>query len=136
MVIWYVDTSAVVKLIRKEPETAALRRWLRGKRWIGSDLLHTKLGRAVLRGGGPSDAQRAERLLREIDLITLSPELYDAARDLEPATLRSLDAIHLTAALSLVDDLSGVVAYDSALLDAARAVGGAVVAPGAQSGSR
>lgn len=128
--IWYIDTSAVVKLIRKEPETPALRRWLRGKRWIGSDLLRTELRRVGLRGGGTASSQRAERLLREIDLITLSPELYDAAGALKPATLRSLDALHLTAALSLGDDLSGVIAYDLALARAARSIGVAVVSPG------
>lgn len=128
--IWYVDTSALVKLIRKEPETASLRRWLRGKRWIGSDLLRTEVRRVVSRAGSARASQRAEALLREIDLISVSPDLFDAAGSLEPASLRSLDAIHLAAALSLGDDLAGVVAYDKALTEAARAVGVAVVAPG------
>lgn len=128
--IWYVDTSALVKLIRKEPETASLRRWLRGKRWIGSDLLRTEVRRVVLRAGGARASRRAEALLREIDLISVTPDLFDAAGNLEPASLRSLDAIHLAAALSLGDDLAGVVAYDKALAEAARAVGVAVVAPG------
>ena len=129
--IWYLDTSALVKLIRTEPETASLRRWLRGKRWIGSDLLRTEVRRVVLRAGGVRASQRAEGLLREIDLISVTPDLFDAAGTLEPGSLRSLDAIHLAAALSLGNDLSGVVAYDKALAEAARAVGVAVVAPGA-----
>lgn len=128
--IWYVDTSALVKLIAKEPETASLRRWLKSKRWIGSDLIRTEIKRVVLRGGGVRAAQRAEYLLREMDLISVTPDLFDRAGNLEPTSLRSLDAIHLAAALSLGDDLAGVVAYDKALAEAARAVGVPVVAPG------
>lgn len=128
--IWYLDTSAAAKLVRREAESSALRRWLRGKQWIGSDLLRTELRRAALRAGGGRASQRAERLLREIDLISFTPDLFDAAAELEPATLRSLDALHLSAARSLGDDLSGIVAYDKALAEAAQAVGLDVAAPG------
>lgn len=43
MQIWYADTSAVVKLVQPEPETAALRAWLAPRRWVVSDLHRTEL---------------------------------------------------------------------------------------------
>ncbi|MGH9896142.1 MAG: PIN domain-containing protein, partial [bacterium] len=67
MAIWYLDTSAVTKFVRPEPETEPLRRWLVSKRWILSDLHRTELRRAAGRGGGRAPA-RAERLLAESDI--------------------------------------------------------------------
>ena len=43
--------------------------------------------------------------------------------------LRSLDAIHLAAALELGDELDGIVSYDDRLSDAAELLGVAVIAP-------
>jgi uncharacterized protein len=56
--------------------------------------------------------------------------VYDAAADLEPPGLRSLDAIHLSAAMSLGPDLAGVVTYDERMSEGAQALGLAVEAPG------
>ena len=48
---------------------------------------------------------------------------------IDPAVLRSLDALHLAAALSLGDDLTAVITYDQGLAQGCRAYGLAVVAP-------
>jgi predicted nucleic acid-binding protein len=45
--VWYLDTSALAKLVRPEAETPALRRWLGHRRWIASDLVRTELRRAA-----------------------------------------------------------------------------------------
>lgn len=55
--------------------------------------------------------------------------LLDRAADLEPADLRSLDAVHLAAALALVPDLTVVVTYDDRLARAAEASGLVVASP-------
>ena len=133
MSIWYLDTSAVAKLMQPEAETAALRRWLRDKRWTLSDLHRTELRRAAGRSG-PRALARADRLLQESDVIRLTPEIFDGAGRLPPAELRSLDALHLSAARALGPDLAGVVAYDERLAEAAGAAGLQVRAPGAASG--
>jgi predicted nucleic acid-binding protein len=133
--LWYLDTSAVAKLVRAERETPTLRRWLRDRRWISSDLLRTELRRAATRAGGRAPA-RAERLLGTLDLIRVGPDLFDAAGRLEPVSLRSLDALHVAAALALGDDLAGMVVYDERLAAAAHAAGVATAAPGRARGSR
>ena len=127
--IWYLDTSAVTKLVRPEAETAALRRWLRARRWIVSDVHRTELRRAALRSGGRA-AARADRLLAESEILTVTADVFDAAGRMTPPGLRSLDALHLAAATLLGPDLAGVVVYDDRLADAARHRGLTVVTPG------
>jgi predicted nucleic acid-binding protein len=125
---WYVDPSALAKLIQHEPETAALTRWLATRRWVISDLHRTELRRAARRAG-PSAATRAELLLVELDTIALTGDRFDDAGRLEPSRLRSLDALHLVAAQALGRDLAGIVAYDGRLLDAAGNLGMATASP-------
>lgn len=128
MEVWYADTSAVVKLVEPEAETPALQRWLRDRRWVVSDLHRTELRRAAARVR-PAALRRAERLLDELDTVTLTGGEYDLAGRLPPPSLRSLDALHLAAARALGPDLAGVVAYDGRLLDAATGLGIPVVSP-------
>ena len=117
--VWYLDTSAFVKQLRRERESAALRQWLdRDQEVVSSDLLRTEARRTVL--GAPRELRlRCEELLDAITLIRLTPELFDAAGTLEPRGMRSLDALHLAAALTLGEELAGIVAYDRRLLAAA-----------------
>ncbi len=122
MEVHYLDTSAVVKLVRPEAETAALVGWLDGRRWVISDLHRTELRRAAGRAG-PMTSARADRLLAEAAILTVHGGVFDDAGRLAPADLRSLDALHLAAASTLGPDLAGVVAYDRRLLDAAAARG-------------
>lgn len=127
--IWYLDTSALAKLVRPETETSALRRWLTTRRWISSDVVRTELRRAAARAGGRALA-RADRLVAQADLLCVTAEVFDDAGRLEPSSLRSLDALHLAAAQLLGPDLAGIVAYDVRLADAASALGLTVAAPG------
>lgn len=122
MDVHYVDTSALIKLIRNEPESAALVRWLAPRRWLIGDLHRTELRRAARRAG-PATAARADRLLADLDTIAFEGSVYDRAGRLEPNELRSLDAIHLVCAMTLEADLAGIVAYDQRLLDAAHLQG-------------
>jgi predicted nucleic acid-binding protein len=128
MEIWYADSSAVAKLIAPEAETATLTSWLALRRWVISDLHRTELRRAARRAG-PGTATRADRLLDELDTIALTGDRFDDAGRLEPARLRSLDALHLAAAQSLGRDLCGIVAYDDRLLQAAEQHGLATASP-------
>ena len=127
----YLDTSALVKLVVEEPETAALRRWLRrsDRQPVSSDLARTELLRAVRRGA-PDRMELARQVLDSIVLVELTTAIFEMAGLLDPAIVRSLDAIHLAAAIDLGDDLDAVIVYDDRLADAARANGLTVVAPG------
>jgi predicted nucleic acid-binding protein len=125
----YVDTSAAVKLLVREPESAALRRWLReGEReLVSSDLLRTELSRVARRLG--DGTQRAEAILAGIIVLPITTTTFKAAGTLEPANLRSLDALHLAAALDLGDELDAILTYDERLAAAATAHGIEVITP-------
>jgi len=126
--LWYVDTSAVAKLLVRESETAALRRFLVGVRTVSSYLLVTELGRFAKAAGIGED--EVDRTLDRIDLVVPSTDTFDTARRL-PGVIRSLDAIHVATALEVKDDLDGVVAYDTRLIEAAEAAELRVERPGA-----
>lgn len=130
----YLDSSALVKLVQQEAESAALREFLRRHRTDGratSTLSGVEVVRAVS-GGGPDSIAHARRQLARLDHIDLDRELVDDAATLSPGTaLRSLDAIHLAAARSIGADLRAVITYDRRMADAAVGLGLAVEAPGA-----
>ena len=62
-------------------------------------------------------------MLDQIDLIDLDPRIQILAQAVEPATVRSLDAIHLGTALQSRAGLTSFVTYDKRLLDAAQTAG-------------
>ncbi|TMB86897.1 MAG: type II toxin-antitoxin system VapC family toxin [Chloroflexi bacterium] len=120
----YLDTSAAVKLLMTEPESPALRRWLRRRpERASAALLRVELVRVVRRAGLQRLMPEVRKLLTGVHLIRLDDALLDRAADLDPIDLRSLDSIHLAAATSLGDDLVAVVSYDDRLLAAATSLG-------------
>ncbi|HRC07783.1 MAG TPA: type II toxin-antitoxin system VapC family toxin [Miltoncostaeales bacterium] len=127
---YYVDASALVKLVVREPQTVALRKWLRADARVvlSSDVARTELIRAARRLD-PRLATGARRVLEAFALIALDTATYERAALLDPDILRSLDALHIAAALSLGDDLEGVVTYDERMAAAAEANGIPTVAP-------
>jgi len=121
--VTYLDSSAIVKLVIAEPESGALRRYLRRRRpLISSALARTEVLRAVL-AEGDQGVRRARDTLTRLDLVRLNDRVLDAAGALLPAELRSLDAIHLATARELGSDLAHVVTYDDRMLNAARMLG-------------
>lgn len=126
----YLDTSAFVKLVRSEPESHALRDELRNAETelISSTLLAVE-GRRAARRYGPLASIRANAALATITLLALDQPIIEIAGDLEPAELRSLDALHLATILSLGDDIELVYCYDSRLTSAARTLGVEVAEP-------
>ena len=125
----YLDSSALVKLVVAEPETQALRRFLRRHpERISCALARTEVLRAIRHVGGRS-LQRARHVLRRVNLIRLDEGLLDAAGLLEPRIVRSLDAIHLAAALLVTSELEAFVTYDRRLAEGAVMLGLAVERP-------
>jgi predicted nucleic acid-binding protein len=120
----YLDTSAFVKLIVEEPETAALRGFLAAgeQRRVSSALLRTESLRAVRQLGAEALAAVREAL-RRIDLVGIDDRILDAAGTLEPRVLRTLDAIHVATAMAVGDDLDAIVTYDDRMLEAATMLG-------------
>ena len=133
----YLDTSALVKIVVEETETSVLHSWIdEHPNRVSSIVTSIELRRAVRRGLTGGFQAKASGLEREADvaldaiqLLALDQPIVEMASRLDPATLRSLDAIHLATALS-VDDLGAFVTYDDRLSDAATRAGLPVVAPG------
>jgi predicted nucleic acid-binding protein len=127
--VWYVDSSAIVKLVAIEPETSALSRFLDDRRpLVSSGLASAEVRRAVLPLGDRFLRQATEVLAR-FELVGVSNEVLDAAGRLEPASLRSLDAIHLATAALFGKTLGGVISYDGRMRDTALSYGWSVHAP-------
>ena len=128
----YLDSSALLKLLHEEPESAALADWLTGQ--AGSPLLSSELANVeVIRGCrriNPDALSEARALLAGLDLIPLAGAVIAEAANVGETTLRSLDAIHLASALSIRSDLSAFVVYDHRLSEAASAAGLQPLAPG------
>ena len=110
--------------------TKSLLRWLESheNQVFSSDLLRTELLR-VTRRTAPDLMVRARAILDALVIVTLSAELCERAAILEPRLLRSLDAIHLSAAMEMGDDLRGLVTYDRRLAAGAESLGIRVLTP-------
>jgi uncharacterized protein len=116
----YLDSSALVKLAVREPESAALRRYLQRRRpLIASALARTEVARALL-PLGPEAVRRGQDVLARVGLVRINDRVLDAAVAMLPAELRSLDAIHLATALQLGADLARIVTYDDRMTAAAK----------------
>jgi predicted nucleic acid-binding protein len=121
----YLDSAAVVKLVHAESETSALRAWLEQRAeigWISSALLEIETFRALARHA-PDAVARLHPVLDLIELVELDAGIRILAQTVKPATVRSLDAIHLATALRVRAELVSFVTYDKRLADAARAAG-------------
>ena len=127
----YLDSSALVKLVVLEPESAALREFLRTHTVrLSSALAEVEVPRALRRAGyGATEGRRATEILSRIALVEVDRRILRSAAALAPPGLRSLDAIHLATALSLGQDLAGIVTYDQRLSYAATGADLAVWAP-------
>lgn len=125
----YLDSSAIVKLAVREPESDALRRHLRRRRpWVSSALARTEVLRALLPGGDAA-LVAGRRVLARCDLVRLNDRVLDAAGQMPPSELRSLDAIHLATAERLGADLGELVTYDERMAGVARQLGLHVASP-------
>jgi predicted nucleic acid-binding protein len=128
----YLDSSALVKLVRIEPETPTLRAWLDRRKdspRTTSSLARVEVVRAVL-GDGEAAVRNAQAVLVELDQMPMWLPLLDHAGAL-PFAIRSLDAIHLASAIELGGALDAFVAYDKRLLTAAEQAGLPIESPGA-----
>ena len=125
----YLDSSALVKLAVREPESLALRRYLRRHRpLVASTLARTEVARALL-PLGPEAVRRGHDVLARVGLVRINDRVLDAAGALLPAGLRSLDAIHLATAQQLGADLARIVTYDDRMAAAANQLGLTVTRP-------
>lgn len=124
----YVDTSALGALLIDQPESPVLVDWLdqTTARLVSSDLLETELRRIAVRES--LDQSDVTRVLDGVALAALDRAVYRSAGFLPMPYLRTLDALHLEAAMRL--DADAILTYDHRLGEAARSAGLDVIAPG------
>jgi prevent-host-death family protein len=120
------------RLVIDEPESGDLEAWLGAQPEpvvVSSVLARTEVLSAIARTD-PDAAHLALDLLAAVSVVELDVSLADEAARLDPAELRSLDAVHLASALRLGPALGSMVSYDERILDAAKRHGVAVAHPG------
>jgi predicted nucleic acid-binding protein len=134
--LFYLDASALVKLVRTEPETDTLRAFLADADLVSSELALTEVPRAIRRAAADDPALasdsliiRAGELLDAVALLPVDRAILAAAGALEEPVLRALDAIHLAAAIDL-SPIDAFVSYDERQSAAARLAGLRTVSPG------
>jgi uncharacterized protein len=131
----YTDSSALVKLVVEEPESAALHEVLSARELVSSELVLAEVPRALHRLGAVNRTpwralgRRMERVLGPVALLPLAREVLRQAGAFDEPFLRTLDAIHLAAALAVADAIDGFVSYDERQIEAARLAGLPVVSP-------
>ncbi len=126
--ILYLDASALVKLVQLEPETAALAdEVLRWDVHVTSLVGAVEVRRAARRSG--ANPARVDAVLARTALLELDEGVRELAATIEPAVLRTLDAIHLASAIALENDVGAIACYDDRLARAAKNEGLRVVSP-------
>jgi uncharacterized protein len=125
----YLDSSAIVKLAVEEPESAALRRYLRRRKpLVSSALARAEVARALL-SLGETAVRRGHDVLARLELIRINDRILAAAGILLPEELRTLDAIHLATAQQLGGDLQRLITYGERIRAAAETIGCPISAP-------
>jgi uncharacterized protein len=133
----YLDSAAIVKLIRREKESAALHEWLtaeQDKTLVASALVLTEVPRA-LRRTDPGRLAAVPTVLAKLNRVPIDDTVLATAAAYQDPMLRTLDAIHLASAQTLLLEglpLTALVTYDKRLLAAAADAGLATAAPGAE----
>ena len=130
---WYLESSALVKLVLAEERSDALRTWLgeledAGATVFVSDLGRTETYRAIVRTA-PELARTAGPLVDDLARVEVSERDFVQARILAPSTLRTLDALHLAVVLGHDGRCVGIVTYDQRIIEAAGSLGIRTVSP-------
>jgi predicted nucleic acid-binding protein len=125
----YIDTSALGRVLLDTPEASTIQRDIdRFDRCVASRLLRIEIQRVALR---EALLDAVDPLLTDISLIPLDEEILTAAETIHPATVATLDAIHLATAMRLAEagELDALMTYDMQLATGAREHGITVLSP-------
>lgn len=135
MSAWYIDTSAALKLVLREPESIPLIEAINTEKpdLVAGYLLETQMRRVVHRTAALTQSQVTD-VLDRVSLVELRPSTFMQAGLLPGTYLRSLDALHLAVAIESGAEL--VVSYDTRMIAAARELGLEVASPGRPPGDQ
>lgn len=140
----YLDSCALVKLIREEDESDALQTWLDDRAdevLVTSELAQAEVLRVVRRSNHTDqgvlidgdelaeELAEANEVLTAVSQISVDRDVLERAGALDPPMVRTLDAIHLVSALELAPAATDFVTYDKRLAAVARDAGLGVISP-------
>lgn len=126
---WYIDSSAILKLIFTEKETPALDKVMSNK-MVTSTLTRVEVKRAVNRINS-TKSKVANDVLAQLQYIELDSQTLNLAEAFSPdVTLRTLDAIHVASVLRISEAVQGIITYDKQMIANAEKMGIKVLSPG------
>jgi uncharacterized protein len=114
----YLDPTAIMKLIIVTPESPALADYLHvhtDTTWFTCALSRADVMRDATATGSPDVTEQAQHVLAGLDLVAVTDRLLDAAIALRPAARRTINALHIAAALSAGPRLQSMITYDPEL---------------------
>lgn len=131
----YFDSSALLKFVKPEKESLALREWRMAQpadsELATSQLAVLEISRTLVRAG--VDQQRIPyvvgQAVRGLFLVDVTSTVLTRARSYGIRRLGSLDAIHLATADPFLSEVTDFVTYDDELATAATELGFPVAAP-------
>ena len=128
---WYIDSSAILKLIFTEKETPALDKVMDNK-MVTSTLTRVEVKRAVSRINS-TNLKVATEVLAQLQYTDLDSQTLNLAEAFSPdVTLRTLDAVHVASVLRISDAVEGIITYDKQMIANAERMGIKVLSPGAK----
>ena len=129
--MWYIDSSAIIKLIKPEKESAALIKKLPSA-LIASRISRVEVTRTIIRYE-PDLLDATYDVLADIQMVPVEDAIITIAENLPQfIDLRSMDSLHIASALAIQNVLKGIITYDKAMVIAANALGFKTLSPGAK----
>jgi predicted nucleic acid-binding protein len=127
--MWYIDSSAIIKLIKPEKESAALVKKL-PRVLITSRISRVEVTRTIIRYE-PDLLDATYDVLADIQMVPVEDSIVTIAENLPQfIDLRSLDSLHIASALAIKNVLKGIITYDKEMVIAAEALGFKTLSPG------
>ena len=126
---WYLDSSAILKLLIAEKESAALTDFINFT--IKSSVLTRVEVIRTLHKIAPEKTADAKEILAGIDVTPLNSAVLNIAENFSLSiTLRSLDALHVATVLFLEKTVEGLLTYDKQMIANAKLLGIKTISPG------
>jgi predicted nucleic acid-binding protein len=126
---WYIDSSAIIKLIKPELETKTLLQQL-PLSITTSQLSRVEVIQTINSNFGDL-LEDAYDVLLDIPMVPVDHSVLLGAENLPTfIKLRALDSIHIATAYSMKNEIEGVITYDKEMVKAASALGFKTKSPG------
>jgi len=126
---WYIDSSAIIKLIKLENESKALINAL-PERVVSSRVARVEVIRTFSQWS-PESLALSHEVLSNIEMISIDDAVISISENLPSfVTLRALDSIHIASALSVKASIKGIITYDREMIKAALDLGFKILSPG------